>query len=118
MWFIYYFLDIDIDKVKVVNSTKPISFSNYFLYYIILEGLEPGYYYETIPSTTAIIQYTYFSNSFNYCILINQISYGLNLTKEYEITMNFNDGKSFSFKLDTYYSLCKFLLPFFFFLIK
>ncbi|EAL62424.1 EGF-like domain-containing protein [Dictyostelium discoideum AX4] len=100
-------LDIDIDKVKVVNSTKPISFSNYFLYYIILEGLEPGYYYETIPSTTAIIQYTYFSNSFNYCILINQISYGLNLTKEYEITMNFNDGKSFSFKLDTYYSLFK-----------
>ncbi|KAN0019316.1 hypothetical protein ACTFIU_002524 [Dictyostelium citrinum] len=104
-------LDIDVGKLKVVNSTKPIVFSNYFIYYFYLEGLEPGCYYKSIPCNTASIQYSSFSDSYNYYITATQMTQTLNLTKEYQFTMDFNDGKSFSFTIDSYYSLFEEDLP-------
>ncbi|KAM9993503.1 hypothetical protein ACTFIZ_011469 [Dictyostelium cf. discoideum] len=48
--------DIDISKLKIEKSTKPISFSNYFIYYIYLGGLEPFVNsYDSISSSFGII---------------------------------------------------------------
>ncbi|KAM9974934.1 hypothetical protein ACTFIW_008404 [Dictyostelium discoideum] len=95
--------DIDISKLKIERSTKPISYSNYFIYYIYLGGLEPFVKsYDSISSNVGIIESSKFLDIYNYAVYMNHINQ--NLTQENEITMSFGGGKSFSFKLNSYYS--------------
>ncbi|KAN0019317.1 hypothetical protein ACTFIU_002525 [Dictyostelium citrinum] len=98
-------IDIDISKLKVKESTIPMSFANYFIYYINVEGLEPVNIYDSIYCDTATLQNSYFSGPYNYALVISQSSFsGQNLTDQYEIKMIFTGGKTFTFRINSYYS--------------
>ncbi|KAN0023967.1 hypothetical protein ACTFIV_008360 [Dictyostelium citrinum] len=98
-------IDIDISKLKIKESTIPISFANYFIYFINIEGLEPHKIFDNINCDTASLQNSYFSGPYNYALLVSQLTFsGQNITDQYEIKMLFTSGKSFTFRINSYYS--------------
>ncbi|EAL62435.1 hypothetical protein DDB_G0290059 [Dictyostelium discoideum AX4] len=65
--------------------------------------------YDSISINVGAIDSSNFLDTYNYIVYMNQINQ--NLTQENEITMNFVGGKSFSFKLNSYYSFFENDLP-------